>query len=101
MKFVLVFFILFISIVINLPSSVISRLGFEADYLIAALMAMIVAGLVQHKQLFLIVLVALCSLLANMPKDMLAGWVLDPDYFFAVLVGLAITPIGAKVSGKF
>ena len=101
MKFVLVFFILFMTIAINLPSSVISRLGFEANYLLAALVAVVVTGLVQHKQLFLIVLVVLCSVIANLPKEVMAAWYFDPDYFFAILIGLVVTPIGAKLSGKF
>jgi len=101
MKFILVFFILFLTIAINLPSSVISRLGFEANYLLAALVAVVVAGLVQHKQLFLIVLVVLCSVMANLPKELMVTWNINPDYFFAILIALVVTPIGAKISGKF
>ena len=101
MKFILVFIMLFMTIAINLPSSIISRLGFQADYLLAALVAVVVTGLVQHKQLFLIVLVLLCSVMANVPKEVLGAWSLDPDYFFAVLVALIVTPVGARISGKF
>ena len=101
MKFVLVFVILFMTIAINLPTSVIARLGFEADYLIAALLAVVITGLIQHKKLFLVVIVMFCSIVANMPKEALVNWSMNPDYFFAILVGLILTPIGAKMSGRF
>ena len=98
---VLVFFILFLTISINLPDSVISRLGFDADILMAALVAVVITGLIQHKNLLLIILVVFCSVLANMPEEVMQSWGLDSDYFFGILVALVVTPIGAKASGRF
>lgn len=97
MKFVSMFIVLFLTIAANLPSSVIARLGFDADYLKAALIAAVIAALIQHKKLFLVAVVIMCSIFANMPGDILAGWSLNPDYFFVLMLGLILTPIGAKM----
>ncbi|MCW8830535.1 MAG: hypothetical protein OQK32_03335 [Gammaproteobacteria bacterium] len=101
MKSLLVFIILFLTIAINLPHGMITRMGFDADILIAVLIAVVLTGLLRHKRLFLIVLVVFCALAANVPEEMIAGWGIDPDYFLGVLVALVLLPIGAKVSGKY
>jgi hypothetical protein len=101
MQAVLVFLVLFLTISVNLPDSVIARLGFDADILMAALVAVVMTGLIQHKNLLLIILVVFCSIFANMPDETMKGWGLNSDYFFGILVALVITPIGAKMSGKY
>ena len=101
MKAILIFIILFLTIAINLPHGMVTRLGFDADILIAVLIAVVLTGLLQHRQLFLIILVVFCALAANIPAEMVRGWGLDPDYFLGVLVALVILPIGAKVSGRY
>ncbi|MDH5484406.1 MAG: hypothetical protein OEY43_04140 [Gammaproteobacteria bacterium] len=101
MQALLVFIILFMTIAVNLSHSVIARIGFNADYLMAALLAVVITGLVNHKKLFLIVLVIMCSVLANLPQEIMDRWGLEGDYFFAVLVGLVLTPVGAKMTGRF
>lgn len=98
---ILVFIVLFLTISINLPDSIISRLGFDADILMAALVAVILTGLLQHKNLLLIILVVFCSLFANMPDEIMHSWGLDSDYFFGILIALVITPIGAKATGRY
>lgn len=101
MKSILIFIILFLTIAINLPHGMIARMGFDANYLIAVLVAVVLTGLLQHRQLFLIVLVVLCALAANIPGEMVQAWGLDPDYFLGILVALVILPVGAKLSGKY
>ena len=101
MQAVLVFLVLFLTISVNLPDSIITRVGFDANVLLAALVAVVMTGLIQHKNILLIILVVLCSVFANMPADVMHGWGLDSDYFFGVLVALVVTPIGAKISGKY
>ena len=101
MKSVLIFIILFLTIAINLPHGMIARMGFDADILIAVLIAVVLTGLLQHRQLFLIILVVFCALAANIPEEMVRGWGLDPDYFLGVLIALVILPIGAKMSGRY
>jgi len=101
MQAAFVFIILFLTISVNLPDSIISRMGFDADILMAALVAVVITGLIQHKNLLLIILVIFCSIFANMPDEVMQKWGLDNDYFFGILVALVVTPIGAKMSGRY
>ena len=101
MKAVLIFIILFLTLAINLPHGMIARLGFDADILIAVLIAVVLTGLLQHRQLFLIILVVFCAVAANVPEEMVQSWGLDPDYFLGVLLALVILPVGAKISGRY
>jgi len=100
MQAVLIFFILFLTIAINLPSSVITRMGIDANVLMAALVAVVMTGLISYKNLFLIVLVVACSVIANMPEDIVSSWGLNQEIVFGVLVAIVILPIGAKISGR-
>ena len=101
MKAVLVFIVLFLTMAINLPHGMISRIGFDANYLIAALAAVVLTGLLMHRQLFLIVLVVFACIAANMPDEMMKSWGLESNYFLAVLIALVVLPVGSKLaSGK-
>ena len=96
-----VFLVLFLTISVNLPHSIIDRVGFDADLLLAALVAVVITGLVIHRQLFLIVLVLFCTIAANLPVAIISTWGVDRDYFFATLIALVLLPIGVKMSGKY
>lgn len=99
-KAILVFLILFMSITLNLPDSFLVRIGLDANIMLAALVAVVITGLTTHKNLLLTLLVLACCILANMP-DTVASWGLNSDYFFGVLIALVVTPVGAKMSGRF
>ncbi|MDH5612939.1 MAG: hypothetical protein OEY66_10840 [Gammaproteobacteria bacterium] len=101
MKSVLIFIILFLTIAINLPHGMIARMGFDANVLIAALIAVVLAGLLRQRQLFLIILVVFCALAANVPDEMVEEYGLDPDYFLGILIALVILPMGANLSSKY
>lgn len=94
----LVFLISFLSIAINLPDSVIARVGFDPDYLMAALVAIAITGLTMHRRMFLVVLVVFCSVAANLPADLISSWGLDKDYIIATLIVLVLLPVGVKLS---
>ena len=96
-----VFVVLFLTISINLPHSIITRMGFDANFLFAALIAVVITGLIMHRQLFLIVLVLFCTLMANLPTEIINTWGVEREYFFATLIALVVLPIGAKLSGKY
>ena len=100
MKIVLVFMILFLTIAINLPHGMISRVGFDANYLLAALAAVVLTGLLMHRQLFLVVLVIFACIAANMPNEVMQQWGLESNYFLAVLIALVVLPIGSKIAGR-
>lgn len=78
----------------------ISRIGFDANYLMAALAAVVLTGLLMYRQLFLIVLVIFACVAANMPNEIMQQWGLESNYFLAVLIALVILPIGSKIAGR-
>ncbi|MGD8784902.1 MAG: hypothetical protein PVF28_05840 [Thioalkalispiraceae bacterium] len=96
-KFSLVFLIVFLSIVINLPDSMIARLGLDANYLLAALAAIAIAGLLVHRRMLLIFLVLLCTIGANLPESVIEHIGIDRDILFATLIALVIVPF---IAGK-
>ncbi|MDH5711480.1 MAG: hypothetical protein OEZ15_07460 [Gammaproteobacteria bacterium] len=100
MKMVLIFIVLFLTMAINLPHGMIMRLGFDADILIAVLVAVVLAGLLRNSQLFLVFLVVICMVAANLPGEMLIEYGIDPDYFLGILIALSLFPIGNKLFGK-
>jgi hypothetical protein len=83
--------------VINLPDSMIARLGLDANYLLAALAAIAIAGLLVHRRMLLIFLVLLCTIGANLPESVIEHIGIDRDILFATLIALVIVPF---IAGK-
>ena len=96
-KFILFFFIIFLSITINLPDSMIARLGLDANYLLAALVSIAITGLIVYRGILLVVLVLVCTIGANLPAGIVAQLGLDRDILFATLVALILVPF---IAGK-
>jgi len=92
MKIVFVFLLLFMSITINLPDGVIARVGVEANYLTAALLAIVIAGLVAHRKLLLIVLVVSLSIGTNLPDTFMSTIGINRDLLFGTLIALIVLP---------
>jgi hypothetical protein len=100
-KFISFFLIIFISTAINLPDSMIARLGFDANYLLAALAAIAIAGLIVHRGLLLILMVLACAIGANLPEGIVNYIGMDRDVLFATLIALILVPfIAGKVELK-
>jgi hypothetical protein len=100
-KFILFFLIIFLAIAINLPDNMISRMGFDANYLFAALAAITISGLIVHRRLFLVVLVIVCTIGANIPHGIAEELGLDRDVLFATLIALVLIPyIAGKIEFK-
>ncbi len=96
-KFILFFLIIFLSIAINMPDGMIARMGFDANYLFAALAAVAITGLIVHRRLFLVVLVMISTVGANLPVGITDQLGLDRDILVATLVALVVIPF---VAGK-
>lgn len=92
MKFALVFFVMYMSIGVNLPDGIIGRLGVDPNYLIGALIAFVLAGLIAHRHLALIVLVTLMCIGANLPADYAAQVGINRDVLTAGLVACILSP---------
>ena len=93
MRFILVFLVLFMSIGVNLPEGIIARMGFEPNYLKAALAAWVITGLTVCHRLALIVLVTLLCIGANLPADWAAQLHINRDALLATLVAIVLTPL--------
>ena len=92
MKSILIFVVFLLSIAVNIEDNVVARLGFEANYLMMALIAVVVAGLLTYKRVMLIVLVISLSVAANMPEDFMLNFGVDRDLLLGVLVAIVIVP---------
>ncbi len=97
MKILFVFLILFMSISINLPDSVIARVGIDANYLTAGLLAIVISGLLATRKLFLVVLVVSLCIGANMPETFMSSFGIDRDYLFATLIAIVILAFAADM----
>jgi hypothetical protein len=96
LRFALVFFVFFITIVVNSQDNIIARMGFDNDYLLITLVTIVVTGLVVHRRLLLIVLVLFMSFGANMPADFLLNFGIERDYLAGGLVAVVIGPAIAR-----
>ncbi len=100
-KFILFFLIIFLSIAVNMPDSMIARMGFDANYLLAALAAVAITGLIVHRRLLLVVLVIISTIGANLPVAVADQLGLDRDILVASLIALVVIPyVAGKVEMK-
>jgi hypothetical protein len=58
----------------------------------ADLIAFVVAGLIYHRHMALVVLVALLAVGANLPTETITAVGYDPDYLLAGLIALVLLP---------
>lgn len=93
MKFVLVFLVLFMTIAINLPNHMIQGIGLDPKYLMAALGAWVLAGLLSNGKMLLVILVMGMALLANLPQDSLSNMGIDRTYLLVTLLCVALAPL--------
>ena len=89
------------STAINLPDGIIARAGINANYLTAALLAIVISGLVIHRKLFFIVLVLSLIIGANMPERIMSSIGIDRDYVFATLIAIIIIPFFVSSKRRF
>ena len=76
-------------------------MGLDANYLLAALVAVAITGLIAHRNLLLVVLVLTCTIGANLPEDVINYLGVDRDILFATLIALVVAPfIAGKIEIK-
>jgi hypothetical protein len=92
MKFLALCLVIFISILVNLPGGYLAMLGLDADVLMAALVAIIIAGLTVHRRLFFVVLVVIMSIGANLPEGTIERLGVDREILLAGLVAVVLVP---------
>jgi hypothetical protein len=92
LKFALVFLTLCLSVGANLSEGFLARMGFDPDFLMVALIAFVLTGLITHRHLALIVLVVLLTIGANASAEFAESLGYEPDYLVAALAALVFTP---------
>lgn len=92
-----IFLVLFITTAINVEDNVIARLGFEPTYLVMTLVAVVITGLVMHRNLMLVVLILFLSVGANMPAAVMSNFGIDRDILTSILAAIIILPFIARM----
>ena len=92
-RFGLIFLTLTLTIGVNLPEGFLARLGFDANILMASLLAFAITGLVYHRHIALVVLVVLMVVGANLPAEKIAAVGYESDYLLAALVAIVLMPL--------
>ncbi len=93
LNFGLVFFTVSLSIGANLSDGFLVRLGFDSNYLLAALAALVLTGLIARRSLALIVLIVLVTCGANVSPETAMSYGYDPDYLLAALIAIVVSPV--------
>lgn len=92
LKSILVFLVTLMVIAINMPTSIISQLGFEPDILKGALLAWIITGLIVYLRLALIVIILSLVAAANAPPEFAERVGYDRTVVLATLIAVVLAP---------
>ena len=93
MKLVLLFLVVFLTIGVTLSASFLESLGFDTNYMLIVLGAIVITGMVAFRGLALIVLTFLLSIVINLPEDFLVNYGVDRDILFMAVILLIIFPL--------
>lgn len=92
MKVIIFFFIIFMSLSVNLTDSIIGRLGFDPNYILVACVATFSSIMIARRRIIVITMAACLAIVANMPEAAVSGYGIDRDHAAAILIALLITP---------
>jgi hypothetical protein len=91
------FFIITLSIGINVGQHLLTQLNISRSYLLLTLIAMTTAGLIAHRELLFIVLVAAMSVAINLPAEVLTEHGVNRLILLATLLSLIVVPTVMKL----
>lgn len=89
----LVTLVLLMTVFINLPASVMVRIGADPAAIKGTLLAMIFIGLLAYRALAMVVVTSLMALGANLPEELAALWGFDRDVLFYALIAMVAIPL--------
>ena len=93
MKLILSAVCVFLCIGLVLARELLSRFGLESNYLMIAVLAMLLTALLAGRSLVLMGMVMVLGVVLNLPADTLGTLVIDQDLLLAALIGVIILPI--------
>ena len=95
-KFIAIFLVILLAVGANLSDGFLARFGVDANILLVALGALVIAGLIMHQNMAFIVIVCLVALAANVPDEMAQSYGYDPDLLLGLLLALVLIPFISK-----
>ncbi len=96
-KWVLYSVLLFLTLGITIARETLGELGMESNYLVMAVLAIAVTSMLAHRNLMLIVLVAVLCLVLNLPPESLGSLRIDHDLLLGALLGITLLPLVHRV----
>lgn len=93
MKLVLSAVCVFLCIGLVLAREMLSRFGMESNYLMIAVLAVLLTALLAGRSLVLMGMVLMLSIVLNLPPDTLGPIVIDQALLLAALIGVIILPM--------
>jgi hypothetical protein len=91
-KVALMFFLVSITLFINIDDNLMARIGLSANYGLALVAALVIAMLTMGQKLPFIVLIVILSFIANMPEGFPLNFGLPREVFFGLMVSLVLAP---------
>jgi len=83
----------FVCIGLVLAREMLSRFGMESNYLMVAVLALVLTALLAGRSLVLMGVVLVLSVALNIPADAPGAFALDQDLLLAALIGVIILPV--------
>jgi hypothetical protein len=93
MKLILSAVCVFLCIGLVLARELLSRFGLESNYLMIAVLAVLLTALLAGRSLVLMGMVMVLGVVLNLPADTLGTLVIDQDLLLAALIGVIILPV--------
>lgn len=95
-KFLLIFLALGVILAINLKVGMLSQFSVNPSFLVAALVALVIACIVANESIGLILLIMGAAMAANVPEEVAASIGYSRDIMLGLLVALVLTPMVAR-----
>ena len=93
MKLILSAVCVFLCIGLVLARELLSRFGLESNYLMIAVLAVLLTALLAGRSLVLMGMVMVLGVVLNLPADTLGTLVIDQDLLLAALIGVIVLPV--------
>jgi hypothetical protein len=95
-RYIMVFITILLSIGINFGQQALLSLNYDHNYLVMTLVAIVAAGLLVHRHLFIVVLVCGLSFAINLPAEMLQQYYVNRDILLGTLFLVILVPAFKK-----
>jgi hypothetical protein len=96
-RYALSFLVIMLSIGINVGQHLLDEIHIDRNALLIALIAIVVAGLLAHRHLLFIALIAALTVAINLPPELLAQRNISQDVLLATLLAVTISPFFIKL----